>query len=302
MNLSNADKSILYKLVGALDENAVSIIKKNIDFFLHPKVSLFIPSCGQCKYAVTPSHTHPAYSFIYYFQPVSDFIVEDRHISYDLAEGKCLSAVSPAIPHQEIAEENFQSYIAILIDAALFREIMLQYVKTIPVFRGEAFAPHPELLGLLRCFMLEASDNKHKHDELLNYLAPVIVHLVTRSITADTPSSIPLYDRFEVDRTIAYMNSHFSKKITVEDLAKRVNLSAGHFSKVFKSVTDITPIDFLNIIRLQKARNMLINNIESITEIALLCGFNTSSYFSTCFLEKYKMSPSAYRQTFHQRR
>lgn len=292
------DFDILNKLVGQLSENKVEMMKKNLDFFLHPKVSLFIPSCGQCAYAVTPNHTHPSYTFIYYFQPVNHFIVEGRNLTYDLTDGKCLTAMSPDIQHQEMEEEYFQSYIAIVIDAELFRETILQYADVVPVFRGEIFAPHPELLGLLRCFMLEANTETYQNGELMEHLAFTITHLIIRSVLSENHNTIPLYDRFEVDRAIAFMNSHFSEKITIEDLADWVNLSTSHFSKIFKSVTGETPIDFLGMLRLQKARTMLRNNTSNITEIAIECGFNSSSYFSTCFLEKYKMTPSAYRQKF----
>lgn len=288
---------ILSQLVGQVSELTATNMSKNLECFLHPKVSLFIPSCGHCEYAVTPGHTHPAYTFIYYFQPVTDFIVEEKHISYDLSSGKCLSAMSPGIHHQEIEEDYFQSYIAIAIDATFFQKTVLQYIQPVPIFRGEAFVPHPELLGLLRCFMLEASVNKNQ--EVLEHLASIITHLTARStVSVDTQSSMPLYDRFEVDIAIAYMNSHFSEKIAIEDLAKQVNISAGHFSKIFKTVTGETPIDFLNLLRLQKSCAMLMNNGGNITAIALECGFNSSSYFSTCFLAKYKMTPSAYRQKY----
>lgn len=298
MSFTYLDIDIMNKLVGSMSAQMADMIKKKIDCYLHPKVSLFVPASGQCVYATTPSHTHPAYSFIYYFQSESELIIEGRHQSYDIADGKCLSVMSPGIPHQEIVQDNFHSYIAIMIDSDLFQKIMLQYDQPIPVFRGETFIPHPELLGILRCFMLEASENRSNNKEMLDYLAPVIAHLAVRSVIADTQYSMPLYDRFEVDHAIAYMNSHFSEKITAEDLAGQVNLSAGHFSKIFKSVTGETPIEFLNTLRLQKARNMLMNNMGNITEIAIDCGFHTSSYFSSCFIEKYKMTPSAYRQNF----
>lgn len=225
MILSSDDFSIMNRLVGPLDETTAAIIKEKIDCFLHPKVSLFIPASGQCKYAVTPSHTHPAYSFIYYFQSVSELIVEGKSISYDVSNGKCLSAMSPDIPHQELEQEGFQSYIAIMIDAALFRETMLQYVQLVPIFRGECFTPHPELLGFLKCFMLEAGEYEHKNHDYLNQLALAVTHLVVRSVISDTYQTVPLYDRFEVDRAIAYMNSHFAEKIIAEDLAAVVNLS-----------------------------------------------------------------------------
>lgn len=298
MIINQTDIEILNKLVGPISEKMATIMYRNIDSYLHPRVSLFMPSRGQCEYAVTPNHAHPAYAFIYYFQPVNDFVVEGKHISYDMSEGKCLSAMSPYIQHQEIVEDNFQSYIAITIEAELFHDIMKQYSETIPIFRGEIFVPHPELLGLLRCFILEASGYTKKNIQLLECFAFTIVHLVVRSVLYNTPCTIPLYDRFEVDHAIAFMNSNYSKRITIENLAGTVNLSPGHFSKLFKSITGETPIDFLNMLRLQKAKIMLMNQADSITEIAIQCGFNTSSYFSACFQAKYKMSPSSYRQNF----
>lgn len=300
MTFNSDELHIMNRLVGPMDENTAGLIKEKIDCFLHPQVSLFIPASGQCRYAITPSHTHPAYSFIYYFQSVSELIVEGKSVTYDISAGKCLSVMSPDIPHQEPEQEGFQSYIAVMIDAELFRETMRQYVRAVPVFRGEAFVPHPELLGLLKCFMLEAGAYEQKNQDYMNHLAMAITHLAVRSVICENNRSVPLYDRFEIDRAVAYMNSHFSEKISAEDLAVAVNLSAGYFTKVFKSITGETPIDFLNGMRLQKARNMLIYHTDNITEIALKCGFNTSSYFSSCFLERYRMTPSAYRLKFQQ--
>ncbi len=298
MTLSRGDFEILNKLVGVLDEDTGTLIYEKIDCFLHPQISLFIPSSGQCKYATTPSHTHPAYSFIYYFDSVSSFIVEGIRISYDISDGKCLMAMSPNIPHQEPEQDGFQSYIAIQIEEKLFRQVFEQYSQSEPVFLGDQYAPHPELLGLLKCFMLEAGEYQNRNADYLNQLARAVVHLLVRSVLFDAPQVAPLYDRFEIDRAVAYMNSHFSEKITVEDLAGLSNLSANHFAKIFKAVTGETPIDFLKLLRLKKARNMLINNTNNVTEIALKCGFNTSSYFSSCFIEKYKMTPTAFRQNF----
>ena len=298
MAFSRDDLNIMNRLVGPLDENTGALISWNIDCFLHPKVSLFIPASGQCRYAVTPSHTHPAYSFIYYFDSVVELIIEGKSVSYNIDDGKCLIAMSPDIPHQEPEQDGFQSYIAIQIDEELFRATFLQYVQSLPVFRGERFAPHPELLGLLKCFMLEAGEYEYRNSDYLNKLAPAVTHLAVRSVLSGTYPIAPLYDRFEVDRAIAYMNSHFADKITAEDLAALANLSAGHFTKIFKSVTGETPIGFLKTLRLKKARNMLLGNADNMTEIALKCGFNTSSYFSSCFIEKYRMTPTAFRQSF----
>ncbi|MDF3001526.1 MAG: AraC family transcriptional regulator [Bacillota bacterium] len=293
---------IMNRLVGPLDENTGALIYENIDCFLHPKVGLFMPASGQCEYAITPSHTHPAYSFVYYFDSVNELILDGKRISYDISDGRCLVAMSPDFPHQEPEQDGFQSYIAIQIDSELFCKTFDQYEQILPVFHGEQFAPHPELLGMLKCFMLEASEYERKNSDYLNQLALAVTHLTVRSVITSTHQLPPLYDRFEVDKAIAYMNSHFAEKVTVEELAALTNLSPSYFSKIFKSVTGETPIDFLKTMRLKKARNQLINSVDNMTEIALKCGFNSSSYFSSCFIEKYRMTPSAFRQSVQQQK
>lgn len=292
---------ILNKLVGTMDLRAADILKDRIDCFLHPEVSLFIPASGQCEYAITPSHTHPAYSFIYHFQPVEEIIIEGKSRSYDVQEGKCLCVISPGIPHQEVIQDNFQSYIAIMIDSEFFNRVLSQYWQEVPIFRGDEFVPHTALLNTLRCFMLETDANGTGNYELLNNLASAIAHLIARSVLSVIDRSIPLYDRFEIDKAIAYMNSHYSEKITVEILAEQVNRSSGHFAKIFKTVTGSTPMEFLSVLRIQKARNMLISSRKTITEISVESGFNTPSYFSACFFERYKMTPTTYRQNFQQK-
>ena len=75
MKFDNSDVEILKRLVGQVTRKTAANMNKNLECFLHPKVSLFIPSFGHCEYAVTPGHTHPAYTFIYYFQSVTDLLL-----------------------------------------------------------------------------------------------------------------------------------------------------------------------------------------------------------------------------------
>lgn len=303
MNRLKEKIELLNRLVGNIDEKTAKVMFSKLECFLHPLVSIFIPATGQCPVAISPNHVHPAYSFIYYLQPVSDFIVEERHISFPLTDGKYLSAMSPGIRHQEVQTELFQSYIAIVIDAELFEKTILQYTDKLPVFKGEAYIPLPELSGLLRTFMIEARE--YEAYGLLDSIAELVAHVVARSVIAreaaaehrNSQSVHLLYERLEVDRAVSYMNSHMQEKITLEQLAKQVNISQGQFSRVFKEVTGQAPIEFLNVMRLERARGMLLNGGKTMTEIALLCGYSSSAYFSTCFQRSFGLSPSDYQKT-----
>ena len=87
MFVSQSDFETMNRLVGKMDMATAGMMKKNIDYFLEERVGLFIPASGQCKYATTPNHTHPAYSFVYYFQSVSEIIIEEKMVHYDISDG-----------------------------------------------------------------------------------------------------------------------------------------------------------------------------------------------------------------------
>lgn len=293
---------IINKFVGSVDEKTVDIMFERLECFIHPLVSIFIPATGQCPFAISPNHTHPSYSFIYYLQPVSDFISEGKHYSFPLVDGKCLSAMSPNIKHQEIQTDFFQTYIAILIDKDLFDKTLLHYTDSVPIFKGESFSPSAELVGLLRTFMMESK--MYEDFGLLDSLATLISHMIARSVITKTTADgnnlnkpTVLFNRFEVDRAIAYMNSHLQEKITLENLASQVNISQGQFSRVFKEVTKQSPIEFLNGMRLERAKGLLLSGGKTMSEIADACGFSTSAYFSSSFQKQYGVSPSEYVKT-----
>lgn len=66
------------------------------------------------------------------------------------------------------------------------------------------------------------------------------------------------------------------------------------FYKKLKSLTNMSPVEFIRDIRLKRAEQLLDTGEFTVTEVAYKIGFNSSGYFSTCFKEKYKISPSDY--------
>lgn len=87
-------------------------------------------------------------------------------------------------------------------------------------------------------------------------------------------------------------NSNFS----VENLASQVNLSRMQLYRKVKAIMGIKISDYVQDIRLEKAKSLLKNTELTISEIAYTTGFSTPSYFSTAFKGKYNMSPKSYRE------
>lgn len=86
---------------------------------------------------------------------------------------------------------------------------------------------------------------------------------------------------------------HYERSdLTVEFLADLMATNRSHFQRKVKSLTGYSPSDFIKLIRLEKSKEFLINKKGNVTEVAYMCGFSSQSYFTRCFTEHFKASPS----------
>lgn len=114
-------------------------------------------------------------------------------------------------------------------------------------------------------------------------------------------NSLPLKERNitnERMRTIIhYVETHYSEKIRLEDLADKVGLTRTSFCREFQKYMGCSLFDYLLSFRLLKSMELL-NSDLSITEIAYRCGFSTTSYYIEKFKKKTKMTPNYYRRFY----
>ncbi|MBQ8879562.1 MAG: helix-turn-helix transcriptional regulator [Clostridia bacterium] len=95
-----------------------------------------------------------------------------------------------------------------------------------------------------------------------------------------------------IDEIIDYIKSNFQQDIKLSRVAKNYFISPEHLSRTFKRDTGFGFNEFLTIVRLKHAENLLKNRGgKSISEIAYSCGFNDSNYFSDKFRHAYGVSP-----------
>ena len=95
---------------------------------------------------------------------------------------------------------------------------------------------------------------------------------------------------------IVHIETHYAENITLEDLAKKANLSKRQFQRIFQECIGCSPINHLMRIRIQQACELLRHSDRTITEIAFDCGFQDSNYFSRQFRKINGQTPSQYRQ------
>ncbi len=120
----------------------------------------------------------------------------------------------------------------------------------------------------------------------------------TRTLVDPEPESIkitPLDEKF-IEKAVKYVSDNLdSPKLSVEDLSDHIGMSRVNLYKKIKQITGKTPIEFIRIIRLKRAAQLLRESQLNVSEIAYRTGFNSPKVFSKYFKEEFGILPSVYQ-------
>ena len=101
-----------------------------------------------------------------------------------------------------------------------------------------------------------------------------------------------------VKRACNYINDRYNEQITIEDIANYLSLNKNYLIRLFRAELKTTPHRYILETRLLRARQLLVHSDYSVQQVALLCGFNTPSYFIKSFKTRFGKTPVAYRNGF----
>ena len=93
---------------------------------------------------------------------------------------------------------------------------------------------------------------------------------------------------------LGYITSHYTEKISLDDICNQLHLNKSYLSREFKYFTDINIVYYINQLRCEYAKKLLFSKEYSITEISHMCGFETTQYFSNIFKKHIVVSPSMF--------
>src|SRR3984885_2389566 len=100
-----------------------------------------------------------------------------------------------------------------------------------------------------------------------------------------------------INRVIDYLRGNLDRQVKLKELASVACLSEFHFHRIFGAVSGETLNNFTNRLRLEKAARLLRYSGQSVTDVALDCGFSSSATFSRAFRSGYETTPNQFRKT-----
>jgi AraC-like DNA-binding protein len=95
---------------------------------------------------------------------------------------------------------------------------------------------------------------------------------------------------------LSYIHTNYKEKITIDKIAKHVNISRSECFRCFKRFMNKKPVEYINEYRLMKAAKLLRETDKSIASIYTECGYESASYFAKIFKKIYSMTPLEYRK------
>jgi len=103
-----------------------------------------------------------------------------------------------------------------------------------------------------------------------------------------------------IENAKEYILQHFNEDISLHQLAQHCYISPFHFSRIFKSVMNVSPHQYLAEIRLNHAKILLATTDEPVTDVAFACGYNSIEHFATAYRHRFKANPTHYRRSVNQ--
>lgn len=145
---------------------------------------------------------------------------------------------------------------------------------------------------------LDCFKNKQPFYEMLlkEKLLHILILLFSYGYIRESDDShITSENRRHIKSALEYITDHYSEKISISEMAQLAGFSENYFMSLFRQYVGMSCIQYVNHYRIQKAAHALEETTKSVSEIAMIHGFDNISYFNLQFRRTFGMTPREFR-------
>lgn len=132
---------------------------------------------------------------------------------------------------------------------------------------------------------------------LFHMLWAVFFRLISKNFSLTSPNAHT--DIICQRKMVSFIYQNYASKITLDDISSSGGVCRSKCCQIFKKYLEHTPMEFVNLYRLELSTYLLKNTDISVTDVAFSCGFNHLSHYSEMFRNHYGCTPKDYRIKFH---
>ncbi len=127
----------------------------------------------------------------------------------------------------------------------------------------------------------------------------ILYSLYAEIIRFENTTYLPSPKRMRLEAAIQYIAENFTKEdLTVQSVANAAVMSESHFRRLFKIAYGLSPIKYINILRIERAKELIRYTNESFSDIATVVGFANLYYFSRMFKKEVGCTPSEFKEEY----
>jgi len=269
----------------------------------HERLSLYEMGSFLC-------HWHPEIEITLILS--GEMIYNVNQNSYHLKTGEALFGNANTLHAGRMFEEKDCHYISITFDPKLiygYKNSAIYQKYVLPIIENPSLASvyfdgssiwHTTVIDSIQKIMTAYENQPVCYEfDILMELDKLWQQIF---MNCDLQSDLPSQEQNNYERIkniIYYIDTHFSQKISLEDISAYINLCPGECSRLFKKYMHISLFTFLQEYRIEKSLEFLAEKSCSITEAALKSGFADSNYYSKVFTKYKKCSPREYRKRLY---
>lgn len=266
----------------------------NTKSYLSDRVAVFIPE----EFVIERKIKTVDYHFVIFHTTPPPIKIDDSTIQFK--KGNFIS-IEPGVyvevePIQSVGKVRF---ISISIKKDFFNSIasqILDFNKVQFEKRGNAYSHQIlDLIGLWTNEMINFGETCSLMMESIE--TQLVIQLLRDSLPKRLFNQKRRFtDNNYISKSVEYMNNYYNSNISIPEICKSIYISPCHFQRIFKKYMNQTPYNYLMNLRISKAKEKLIEDTNSIEEIARICGFVSTAHFSSVFKRIEGVSPTLYRK------
>jgi AraC-like DNA-binding protein len=249
---------------------------------------------------VFPFHWHDEFEILYVENGVAKFYVDGNY--YTLTNNQFLFVNCGSI-HAGEEVDNPTAY-AIVFNLNMLFSIesdICKYKYLEPLQNGKIYIPtfiKDEILGKNIYDIIIYFKNKPYGYELIikGLLFTIFFQIYNKYLKENNTKRKYSCKIEKIKGVLDYINMSYQEEITLDSLSNVANLNKFYLCRIFREVLHLSPIEYINKIRVEKASELLRNTDMSISEIAFEVGYNNISYFIKNFKKFMNITPLQYRK------
>ncbi|MCC5944321.1 MAG: helix-turn-helix transcriptional regulator [Bernardetiaceae bacterium] len=233
---------------------------------------------------------------------VGESLIVPPHKTFALGKGKLTAS-----------NEQFIQYLVLKIDIKNLNQILSQFAEFCPIplqareqwAFGEAsmlITHDSQISKVLQKLQMLFAQEQFARNTFIDFTIKELILLLLRSESRDIPEQKPKKIETQnpyhqaMEDTVAYIEAHIDEPISIDELCEKACMSKPTFFRVFKAEFGISPIEYINRVRIKVAKDKLFDLSKSVTDVCYEMGYNHMTYFIKVFKKYVGTTPKQFQK------